>query len=260
MNALLRPGFDVDIDALPSWSLLRRRTLSVAGLHSEYARSILAGELLCKIGAEVKLSCDADYWLECVISDPKAALRKHSICSSAWKAVPFRLHKKPDERLAFARILDAAFWKRDEYQDSHRRAVIRALLSWRLSQHVWGISEKIRLAKSDANGCYAEHFTEDAVVRKFALLTEFVALSQDVFTTEGAFDWSTTSASRERDASGEEPESALYDFARSVRLLLKQLHDEESIRRNVYMDTSSSSRLIEIADEIFAPVPSTTSS
>lgn len=259
MNALLRPGFELEVDALPSWSLLRRFSLSSASLQNRYARAILAGELLCRIGAEFEVDFDTALWVQNLSGNDTSSWRK-SLAESVCTPSPVLKNIHLNNRLICQRLLHECMAEVDEFGGPRRIALARTVLSWRLSRHVWSAAEAIRLSDYEVIKKTAQSSRAgDAIIRKFALVTEFVAVSHLAFARQGLSrvgieDEDTGAQQCGWSPRFHEPEAALFDFDRSATILLRQLQ-EGLDSNNGLRDDEVAARLAEIAEEILAPMP-----
>ncbi len=260
MNSLLRPGLVINRTELPRWSLLRLMTRGPEELQSRYARSILAGELLCRLGGELDLSPYVDNWL-------KDSCEYHSRSSARLLALPslkrFILrHPRVSagdwdtcERLLHTHFEDAD----DDRQstDPRERTLARAAISWYLLRHVWRSAAALRALSISLDQSSSENTRmTGAIVHKFALVTEFVTLSYFVFDH-------STNDEVSRDTfdivPGEEQQWAtsgaiLYEFYRSTTLVIRQLASD-GLSADAVASKPVSNRLSQLAREILSPVP-----
>jgi len=141
-----------------------------AQLSVDYGRSILAGELICGIGASAhpfEPHAFRHLWAEEHDVDLVCALAKEI---GAAEAAASQARGAAIRRIVEDGLTDLCA---GAASDPARAMMARAVLSWGLTRHVWQEASAFRAAAG--HSCREEHC--DAVIRKYALVTEFMSLS-----------------------------------------------------------------------------------
>ena len=236
VHALLAGSGPVDREELPHWSLLREMVTVSEELRNPFARSLMAGELICRLG-----SAADDSWRAASHHGWRTLLSR---ADADW-SVPrdWRLYEDPTR----LRALIAAWLSDDGGRSVDKdalRLLARARLSLVLASHVrraameaatvWTCAEEIAIPP-------AKHL----VLRKIHLVSEYVSLSYSVWPADHRWcGWS------EDGEGGDDARTLFKEFDRSVEIIAKQM---ERGGRPTTVNGSLRDRISTIAMEIVAP-------
>lgn len=235
VHALLAGTGPIDRDELPHWSLLREMITVPEELRNPLARSLMAGELICRLGSA------ADETLRAASHHGWRALLTGA--NADW---PVPLHwQRHEDPIQLGALITA--WLSDDGDQSVGGDTLRLLARARLSLV---LASHVRRAATEASSlqtcpdAIAIAPAKHLLLRKIHLVSEYALLSYSVWPADHRWcGW-------DDDAGDDDARTLFKEFDRSVEIIAKQM---DRAGRAASGQGTLRDRISTIAMEIVAP-------